>query len=64
VPLLLTTDATAVTLTGEDDVVGAVGQQIERLRADDSESARMGLAYLVTHGVSGRRISALIVGTP
>ena len=96
VPLLLTTDATAVALTGEDEVVGAVGQQIERLRAagydrtetldsettmlnastalhrahfawlraDDSEIARMGLAYLITHGVSGRRISALIVGTP
>ncbi len=96
VPLLLTTDATAVALTGEDEVVGAVGQQIDRLRAagydrtetldsettmlnattalhrahfawlraDDSEIARMGLAYLITHGVSGRRISALIVGTP
>ena len=96
VPLLLTTDATAVALTGEDEVVGAVGQQIERLRAagydrtetldsettmlnastalhraqfawlraDGSEIARMGLAYVITHGVSGRRISALIVGTP
>ena len=96
VPLLLTTDATAVALTSEDDVVAAVGQQVERLRAagydrtetleaettmlnastalhrarfawlraDDSEIARMGLAYVITHGVSGRRISALVVGTP
>lgn len=32
VPLLLTTDATAVTLTGDDEVADAVGQQIERLR--------------------------------
>jgi hypothetical protein len=96
VPLLLTTDETAVAITSEDDVVGAVGQQIERLRAagyartetldssttmlngttalhrahfawlraDDSEIARMGLAYVITHGVSGRRISALVVGTP
>ena len=96
VPLLLTTDATAVALTGEDEVVGAVGQQIDRLRAagydrtrtldsettilnastalhrahfawlraDDSEIARMGLAYVITHGVIGRRISALIAGTP
>ena len=94
VPLLLTTDATAVALTNEDEVVGAVGQQIERLRgagyartetldsettmlnastalhtahfawlrADDSEIARMGLAYVITHGDSGRRISALVVG--
>ena len=30
----------------------------------DSEIARMGLAYVITHGVRGRRISALIVGTP
>jgi hypothetical protein len=29
VPLLLTTDATAVALTNEDEVVGAVGQQID-----------------------------------
>jgi hypothetical protein len=33
VPLLLTTDATALALTREDEVVDAVGQQIERLRA-------------------------------
>jgi hypothetical protein len=96
VPLLLTTDATAVALTSDDDVVDAVGQQIERLRAagydrterlesetttlnattalhrayfswlraDGSEIARMRLAYVITHGVSGRRISALVVGTP
>ena len=96
VPLLLTTDATAVALTSDDDVVGAVGQQIERLRAagydrtetlesettmlnattalhrayfswlraDGSEIARMRLAYVITHGVSGRRISALVVGAP
>lgn len=96
VPLLLTTDATAVALTSDDEVVAAVGQQIERLRAagydrtetldsettilngstvlhrarfawlraDDSEIARMGLAYVITHGVGGRRISALVVGTP
>ena len=93
---LLTTDATSVTKTNKNENVGAVGQQIERLRAagydrtetldsettmlnastalhrahlawlraDDSEIARMGLAYLITHGVRGRRISALIVGTP
>ena len=96
VPLLLTTDETAVALTSEDDVVAALGQQVDRLRAagyartdtlesettilnastalhrarfawlraDDSEIARMGLAYVITHGVSGRRISALVVGTP
>ena len=96
VPLLLTTDATAVALTSDDDVVGAVGQQIERLRAadydrtetldsettmlnattalhrayfswlraDGSEIARLRLAYVITHGVSGRRISALVVGAP
>ena len=96
VPLLLTTDATAVALTNEDEVVGAVGQQIERLRgagyartetldsettmlnastalhrarfawlrADDGEIARMRLSYVITHGDSGRRISALVVGTP
>jgi len=96
VPLLLTTNETAGAITSEDEVVGAVGQQIERLRAagyartetldstttmlnettalhqahfawlraDDSEIARMGLAYVITHGVSGRRISALVVGTP
>jgi NTF2-like protein (DUF6841) len=96
VPLLLTTDATAVALASEDDVVGAVGQQIERLRgagydrtetldaettmlnattalhrahfswlrADGTEIARMRLAYVITHGDSGRRISALVVGTP
>ena len=96
VPLLLTTNETAVAITSDDEVVGAVGQQIERLRAagyarsetldstttmlngttalhqahfawlraDDSEIARMGLAYVITHGVSGRRISALVVGTP
>jgi hypothetical protein len=96
VPLLLTTDATAVALTTEDEVVGAVGQQVERLRgagyartetldsqtamlngstalhrahfawlrADDSEIARMGLAYVISHGESGHRISALVVGTP
>jgi len=96
VPLLLTTNETAGAITSEDAVVGAVGQQIERLRAagyartetldstttmlnettalhqahfawlraDDSEIARMGLAYVITHGVSGRRISALVVGTP
>ena len=95
VPLLLTTDATAVALTSEDEVVGAVGQQVDRLRgagyartetldsettmlnastalhrahfawlrADDSEIARMGLAYVITHGDSGRRISALVVRT-
>jgi len=34
------------------------------LRADGSEIARMGLVYVITHGASGRRISALIVGTP
>ncbi len=33
VPLLLTTDATAIALTGEDQVVDAVRPQIERLRA-------------------------------
>lgn len=96
VPLLLTTNETAVAITSEDEVVGAVGQQIDRLRAagyartetldsettmlnastalhrahfawlraDDSEIAQMGLAYLITHGVSGHRISALVVGTP
>jgi hypothetical protein len=96
VPLLLTTDATAAALTSEDEVVAAVGQQIERLRAagydrtetldsetavlngttalhrahfawlraDGSEIARMRLAYVITDGVSGRRISALVVGTP
>ncbi len=96
VPLLLTTDATAVALTSEDAVVDAVGQQVQRLRgagydrtetldsettmlnattalhrayfswvrADGSEIARMRLAYVITHGVSGRRISALVVGTP
>ena len=95
-PLLLTTDATAVALTSEDAVVDAVGQQVQRLRgagydrtetldsettmlnattalhrayfswlrADGSEIARMRLAYVITHGVSGRRISALVVGTP
>jgi hypothetical protein len=96
VPLLLTTDATVLALTTEDDVVESVGQQIERLRAagydrtetldsettmlnattalhrayfswlraDGSEIARMRLAYVITHGVSGRRISVLVVGTP
>ena len=96
VPLLLTTDATAVALTSDDDVINAVGQQIERLRAagyertetldsdttmlnattalhrahfswlraDGSEIARMRLAYVIAQGVSGRRISALVVGTP
>ena len=95
-PLLLTTDATAVTVGDEQGVVNAVGQQIERLRAagydrtetldsettmlngttalhrayfswmraDGSEIARMRLAYVITHGVSGRRISALVVGAP
>jgi hypothetical protein len=96
VPLLLTTDATALSLGSEDEVIGAVGQQIERLRvacydrtetldsetsmlntttalhrahfswlrADGSEIARMRLAYVITHGVNGHRISALVVGTP
>jgi hypothetical protein len=35
VPLLLTTDATALALTREDQVVDAVRPQIERLRAAD-----------------------------
>jgi NTF2-like protein (DUF6841) len=96
VPLLLTTDDTAVSLTSEEEVVDSVGQQIGRLRAadydrtetldsettmlnattavhrahfswlraDGSEIARMRLAYVITHGVSGRRISALVVGAP
>jgi ketosteroid isomerase-like protein len=96
VPLLLTTDATVLALTGEDQVVDAVRPQIERLRAagydrtetldsettvlnattalhrafmswlraDGSEIARMRLTYVITHGVNGRRISALVVGTP
>lgn len=96
VPLLLTTDATAVWLTSEAAVVESVGQQIERLRAGDydrtetldsettmlnattalhraqfswlradgSEIARMRLAYVITHGVSDRRISALVVSAP
>jgi hypothetical protein len=96
VPLLLTTDASAVALASGDEVVAAVGQQIERLRvagydrtetldsettrlnattalhrahlswlrADGSEIARMRLAYVVTHGIDGHRISALVVGTP
>jgi hypothetical protein len=96
VPLLLTTDATVLALGSEDEVIGAVGPQIERLRAadydrtetlesetsmlnattalhraylswlraDGSEIARMRLAYVITHGGSGHRISALVVGTP
>jgi hypothetical protein len=96
VPLLLTTDDTAVSLTAEDAVVESVGQQVGRLRgadydrtetidsettvlnattalhrahfswlrADGSEIARMRLAYVITHGVGGRRISALVVGAP
>lgn len=96
VPLLLTTDATVLALGSEDEVIGAVGPQIERLRAagydrtelleaettmlnettalhtarfswlraDDTEIARMRLAYVITRGVSGHRISALVVGTP
>jgi hypothetical protein len=31
------------------------------LRADGSEIARMRLAYVITHGVTGRRISGLVV---
>jgi hypothetical protein len=34
------------------------------LRAGGSEIARMRLAYVITHAVSGRRISALVVGAP
>jgi hypothetical protein len=34
------------------------------VRADGSEIARMRLAYVITHGVAGRRISALVVGAP
>ena len=96
VPLLLTTDTTAVSVTSEDEVLSSVGQQIGRLRAadydrtetldsettvlnattalhrahfswlraDGSEIARMRLAYVITHGVSGRRISALVVAAP
>ena len=96
VPLLLTTDATVLALGSDDEVIGAVGQQIERLRAadydrtetlesetsmlnattalhrayfswlraDGSEIARMRLAYVITHGGSGHRISALVVGSP
>jgi hypothetical protein len=96
VPLLLTTDETAVSLTREEQVVDSVGQQVGRLRAadydrtdtldsettmlnattalhrahfswlrvDGSEIARMRLAYVITHGVTGRRISGLVVGTP
>jgi uncharacterized NTF2-like protein DUF6841 len=96
VPLLLTTDETAVSLTSEDAVVESVGQQVGRLRgadydhtetldsettmlnattalhrahfswlrADGSEIARMPLAYVITHGVKGLRISALVVSTP
>ena len=90
------TDTTAVALTGDDEAVAAVGQQVQRLRAadydrtetlesettmlnattalhraslswrraDDSEIARMRLAYVITHGIDGRRISALVAGAP
>jgi hypothetical protein len=34
------------------------------LRADGSEIARLQVTYVITHGVGGRRISALVVGTP
>jgi hypothetical protein len=96
VPLLLTTDATVLALTDEDQVVGGVGPQVQRLRAagydrtetldsettvlnattalhrafvswlraDGSEIARMRLTYVITHGVNGRRISALVVSNP
>ena len=96
VPLLLTTDASALALTRSEDVVDVVGQQVERLRAadydrtttldsetsllnattalhradfswlraDGSEIARLRVTYVITDGVGGRRISALVVGTP
>jgi hypothetical protein len=96
VPLLLTTDANVLALTGEDEVVDAVRPQIERLqaagydrtetlssettllnattalhwasfswlRADGSEIARLRVTYVITHRVSGRRLSALVVGAP
>jgi hypothetical protein len=96
VPLLVTTDAVAVALTREDEVVDGVRPQIERLRAadydrtetldsetvvlnattilhtagfswlraDGSEIARARVTYVITDGASGRRLSALVVGTP
>ena len=34
------------------------------LRADGSEIARLRVTYVITDGVNGRRLSALVVGTP
>ena len=52
VPLLLTTDAGSFALTAEDQVVAAVQQQIDGMRAAH---------YHDTDGAAGRRISVLAV---
>ena len=56
------------TLASETTVLNATtalhGATVSWLRADRSEIARMRLTYVITHGVSGRRISALVVGMP
>jgi len=67
VPLLLTTDDGFFALTSDDQVVAAVQQQVDGMRAADyarSEIGRLTATYLVTGGAAGRRISVLAVHSP
>jgi hypothetical protein len=96
VPLLLTTDAGFFALTSDDQVVAAVQQQVDGMRAagygrsevlgseitvlnstsavyrgtfsrqrdDGGEIGRLTATYLVTDGLTGRRISVLAVHSP
>ncbi len=71
VPLLLTTDQAAVTLTTEDDVLDAIGRQVEGLRAAAYDRSKT-LAFdeleinatttLVTADVSRRRADGTEIG--